>query len=139
MGGRRDLLKVISPKTAAAHLGISADRVRKLIATKALHAVNIGLDRPVWAIEESELARFATLTRPGHRPRKEPKMFYAIAHHGTAGLGASYGYAEVIEGDAPRSDQTTTVTGPFATKQEAQADADAMDRECDTFRQSQDR
>ena len=65
---------MISPKTAAARLGLSVGRVRQLISTGALRAVNVGLDRPVWAIEEAELARFTALDRPSHRPRKEPEM-----------------------------------------------------------------
>lgn len=65
--------------------------------------------------------------------------FYAVAHHGTAGLGASYGYAEVVELDeAPRADQTTTVAGPFQTRGEAEAEADTMDAECGRFREAQD-
>jgi excisionase family DNA binding protein len=64
----------LSPKAAAARLGLSVGRVRQLIASGALRAVNVGVDRPLWAIEETELARFAALDRPGHRPRKETTM-----------------------------------------------------------------
>lgn len=65
-------------------------------------------------------------------------MFYAIAHHGTAGLGQSYGYAEVAElDDAPRGDQTMTIAGPFRTRAEAQKEADAMDKECERFHAEQ--
>lgn len=64
----------VSPRQAAARLGLSVGRVRQLIGTGALRAVNVGLDRPVWAIDETELERFVALTRPAHRPRKEPRM-----------------------------------------------------------------
>lgn len=67
----------LSPKAAAARLGLSIGRVRQLIASGAIRAVNIGLDRPLWAIDETELARFAALERPGHRPRKETEMMIA--------------------------------------------------------------
>lgn len=49
--------------------------------------------------------------------------YYAVAHHGTAGMHDSYGYAQVvkhIEGDrAPQSDMTTTVEGPFDRRLDA--------------------
>jgi hypothetical protein len=64
----------LSPKAAAARLGLSVGRVRQLITTGALRAVNVGIDRPVWAIDETELLRFAALDRPGHRPRKGSRM-----------------------------------------------------------------
>lgn len=67
--------KMLSPKQAAERLGLSPTRVRALIAAGALHATNIGIDRPVWAIEETELARFAALSRPQGRPtRKDANM-----------------------------------------------------------------
>ncbi len=55
-------------------------------------------------------------------------MFYAVAHHGTAGFD-SYGYAEVWEGEPPRSDMTTTVSGPYATEAEAKAEVESMNAE----------
>jgi hypothetical protein len=61
-------MSVISPRAAAERLGLSVTRVRALIASGQLIATNIGLDRPLWAIEEDELARFAALDRPAHRP-----------------------------------------------------------------------
>lgn len=63
--------------------------------------------------------------------------FYAVAHHGTAGLD-SYGYAEVWEGERPRSDQTTTVWGPYETRAEAQAACEEMERPMDAYRAAQD-
>ena len=40
--------------------------------------------------------------------------FYAVARHGTDGLGNSYGHAYVVqENDVPRHDQKTTVWGPY--------------------------
>lgn len=64
-------------------------------------------------------------------------MFYAVAHHGTAGLGWSYGYAKVEEYAAdeqpPRGDLTTTVAGPFSTREEAQREANRMEFECRRF------
>jgi len=45
-------------------------------------------------------------------------MYYAVAHHGTAGFD-SFGYAEVLEGEEPRADQTTTVHGS-CSKEEAE-------------------
>ena len=62
---------MISPKAAAERLGISQSRVRALIKDGKLKAEDIGLDRPLWAIDETELARFAALNRPHHRPRRE--------------------------------------------------------------------
>lgn len=59
--------------------------------------------------------------------------YYAVAHHGTAGLAWSYGYAEVWKVEpgqrAPQGDQTTTVAGPFASEIEANAEADKMSAE----------
>ena len=62
---------MISPKTAAERLGISPTRVRALIKAGKLKAEDVGLDRPVWAISEEELERFAALDRPNHRPKRE--------------------------------------------------------------------
>lgn len=62
----------LSPKAAAARLGLSVGRVRQLIASGALRAVNVGIDRPVWAIDEQEIERFAALDRPPHRPKRAP-------------------------------------------------------------------
>jgi hypothetical protein len=65
--------------------------------------------------------------------------FYAVAHHGTAGLGNSFGYAEVVEcGDAPRHDQTTTVWGPYNTKERAEAEVARMEALCAAFRERND-
>lgn len=65
--------------------------------------------------------------------------FYAVAHHGTKGLGWSYGYAEVVtDEERPRSDITTTIAGPFDTEVEAKQEAAAMEAECENFRASQD-
>lgn len=60
----------LSPRQAAERLKLSPTRIRALIKDKILHATNIGIDRPVWAIEEAELERFAALDRPNHRPRR---------------------------------------------------------------------
>lgn len=60
--------------------------------------------------------------------------FYAVAHHGTAGMD-SYGYAELVEGQPPRSDQTTTVSGPYTDRQEAQAEVDQMNATLDAWRE----
>lgn len=57
--------------------------------------------------------------------------YYAVAHHGTAGLGNSYGMAYVREyhkdmyGGRPQSDQTTTVWGPY-TKERAEVEVARM-------------
>ena len=64
-------------------------------------------------------------------------QFYAVAHHGTAGLGNSFGYAYVVEGEAPRHDQTTTVWGPY-TQEQAQMEADRMDALCAAFLERED-
>lgn len=64
-------------------------------------------------------------------------MFYAVAHHGTAGLNASYSYTEVLDARdwaMPRSSMTMTVVGPFATRQEAQREANVMQGELDLAR-----
>jgi len=82
---------MLSPKQAAAHLGISVDRVRKLIRDGALRATNIGIDRPVWAIAEDELARFAALDRPAHRPRKDTTMIGSRVFHAD---GVTVGFIE---------------------------------------------
>ena len=61
--------------------------------------------------------------------------FYAVANHGTAGLGNSFGYAYVVhDGDAPRHDQTTTVWGPY-TKEQAEREAAEMNALCAAFRE----
>jgi excisionase family DNA binding protein len=64
---------MLSPKQAAERLGLSPARVRALIKAGALRATNIGIDRPVWAIAEDELARFAALDRPSHRPTRKDR------------------------------------------------------------------
>ena len=61
-------------------------------------------------------------------------QFYAVAHHGTAGLGNSFGYAYVVEGDAPRHDQTTTVWGPY-TQEGAENAVARMEALCAAFRE----
>lgn len=63
--------------------------------------------------------------------------YYAVAHHGTAGLGNSFGYAELWEGDPPRSDMTTTVIGPLS-QEEAGAEVGRMNAECEKFRDTQE-
>ena len=64
--------------------------------------------------------------------------FFAVAHHGTAGLGNSFGYAEVVEcDDAPRHDQTTTVWGPY-TREHAEREAERMEALCAAFRERND-
>ena len=61
--------------------------------------------------------------------------FYAVAHHGTAGLGNSFGYAEIVEcADAPRHDQTTTVWGPY-TQEQAEREVAEMNALCVAFRE----
>lgn len=66
------------------------------------------------------------------------KTHYAVAHHGTAGLGWSYGYAEVVaEGEQPRADQTTTIVGPM-TKEQAERQAATWNEECDRYRAERD-
>ena len=65
--------------------------------------------------------------------------YYAVAHHGTAGLGNSYGYAEVVQDeDAPRHDQTTTVWGPYNTKEGAENAVARMEALCAAFRERND-
>ena len=63
--------------------------------------------------------------------------FYAVAHHGIAGLGNSFGYAHVVEGEAPRHDQTTTVWGPY-TKEGAENAVARMEALCAAFRERND-
>ena len=69
--------------------------------------------------------------------------FYAVAHHGTAGLGNSFGYAYVREyhpdmyGGPPQSDQTTTVWGPY-TREHAERAAERMEALCYKFILKQD-
>lgn len=69
--------------------------------------------------------------------------FFAVAHHGTAGLGNSYGYAYVREyhpdmyGGRPQSDQTTTVWGPY-TQEQAEREVDRMQALCYKFVLKQD-
>ena len=62
--------------------------------------------------------------------------FFAVAHHGTAGLGNSFGYAYVyvVQGDAPRHDQTTTVWGPY-TQEHAEREVARMEALCAAFRE----
>ena len=81
--------------------------------------------------ENAELGEQIALARQGIR-------FYAVARHGTAGLGWSYGYAEVAqEGEHPRADQTTTISGPH-TKEEAEKIVSSWNTECDKYRNEQD-
>lgn len=66
-------------------------------------------------------------------------FYYAVARHGTAGLGRSHGYARVEEyetGGTWRSDQTTTVAGPFSIRTEAQGIADGWESECQRYEES---
>ena len=64
--------------------------------------------------------------------------FYAVAHHGTAGLGNSFGYAYVVhKDDVPRHDQTTTVCGPY-TREHAEREAERMDALCAAFLERND-
>lgn len=64
-------------------------------------------------------------------------MYYAVAHHGTAGHGQSYGYAELWEGEAPRSGSTTTVYGPYPTREQAEQMVNELNAEANTFRSAQ--
>lgn len=64
--------------------------------------------------------------------------YYAVAHTGTAGLGSSYGYAELVEGEPPRSDQTTTVSGPHG-REEALKIVAEWNNICDQYREEQSR
>lgn len=65
-------------------------------------------------------------------------QFYAVAHHGTAGLGNSYGHAYVREyhsdmhGGRPQSDHTTTAWGPY-TKEQAEHEVARMEALCSKF------
>jgi hypothetical protein len=55
------------------------------------------------------------------------KFYYVDNFYGTAGMGQSFGYAQVTESDEELdtfSDQTSSRNGPFATEAEAQAQAD---------------
>ena len=64
--------------------------------------------------------------------------FFAVAHHGTAGLGNSFGYACVVhKDDVPRHDQTTTVWGPY-TREHAEREAERMEALCYKFVLKQD-
>ena len=64
--------------------------------------------------------------------------FYAVAHHGTGGLGNSYGPAYVREyhpdmyGGRPQSDHTTTVWGPY-TQEKAEMEVAKMNALCYRF------
>lgn len=60
-------------------------------------------------------------------------MFYAVSHHGSAGMD-SYGYAELVTGVMRRADQTTTVSGPYASADEAQAAVNEMNGTLDAWR-----
>ena len=65
-------------------------------------------------------------------------MYYAVARHGTAGLGWSYGFAEVVPAEAaPRADQTTTISGPH-TKCDAERIAADWEASCQEYRETQD-
>ena len=66
---------MLSPRAAAILLNVSPRRVQEFIRNGRIAAENIGtVARPRYVIEETELARFAALTRPHHRPRKETRM-----------------------------------------------------------------
>lgn len=61
-------------------------------------------------------------------------MYYTIAHHGTAGLD-SFGYAETVHAqEAPRTDMTTTVYGPYATKAAADAETVRVNAQLEAWR-----
>jgi len=58
--------------------------------------------------------------------------FYVENRYGTAGMGDSFGFASVIEiedgddtYDGMRYDQTRSISGPYATRAEAKAVAEA--------------
>ena len=69
--------------------------------------------------------------------------FYAVANHGTGGLGHSRGYAYVDEyhpdmyGGRPQSDHTTTVWGPY-TQEQAEHEVARMEALCSKFVLKQD-
>jgi hypothetical protein len=61
---------MLSPARAAELLDLSIGRVQEFIRTGRIAAENIGtVARPRYVITESEIERFAALTRPAHRPR----------------------------------------------------------------------
>lgn len=64
--------------------------------------------------------------------------FFAVARHGTAGLGHSYGQAYVWEYHPdmygrPQSDQTTTAWGPYTTQEQAEHEVARMNGLCFNF------
>jgi len=58
-------MKLLNTNQAAERLGISARRVRALIAAGTLRAHHIGQE---WAIEESALAHVTVYRKPGRPP-----------------------------------------------------------------------
>jgi excisionase family DNA binding protein len=64
-------MKLLNTNQAAERLGISARRVRALIAAGTLQAHHIGQE---WAIEEGALAHVTVYRKPGRPPvSKKPK------------------------------------------------------------------
>lgn len=108
-----------------------------IVAIQQLWQREIGEPERDVLAELDELKTRLTALETPHDAAKEDTMFYAVAHHGTAGLGDSFGYAEVVE-EAPRVDQTTTIAGPYADKAEAENVAAEWDRLCEDFRTAQD-
>lgn len=70
---------MLSPRKAAELLDVSPRRVQEFIRDGRIAAENIGTDaRPRYVIQEQELERFAALSRPHHRPRKDKTMSHAF-------------------------------------------------------------
>lgn len=59
-------------------------------------------------------------------------MYYVVIHHGSAGVGCSYGYAELYDYE-PQESMTQTVYGPYE-KPMANILVDFYNDVCETYR-----
>jgi hypothetical protein len=67
-------------------------------------------------------------------------FFYVENQFGTAGMGQSFGYAQVVESDLPLDtcyDQTGSLNGPYSLD-EAEAVAAADNKVHDAYREAHD-
>ena len=66
---------MLTTRDAAARLGLTPQSVARLCKQGQIKAARIGRD---YLISETELARFAALKRPGHRPKRKDKTMQTI-------------------------------------------------------------
>ena len=140
---------------AAELLGVSDSRIRQRILADELPAIKRG---KTWYVRRDALD---AATRGGKKesgmyqqenglwcrpngtviPEQDRVGWYAECQHGSPGLGASYGHAEVYFGYVPTTypeKLTETIMGPFTEKSDADIEAQRMNALCDAFREDQE-